>query len=279
MSFTNKGGSFTESRPTGQTLPCVNRSVFRTSLNYTLSAAVGVFTLSGTGSITVGRVIQSSGNFTLTTKPATLSHGYAVGGKGTFTLSGQGNLLVGRKISGSAAYTLSGAGNLQHGFRIAGIRQTYTLSGQGNLIVQRKITGSAAYLFTGHPITISTTKTLTCGTGSFALSGSGNLKRSRLLYGQTMQCICTLNGQLTYGRVLSTSNAHFIYTPIDQRLTVQRCIQSSARFTLTLLPQRLKAPVPKIRKDSLICSQFSRQSYWGALRLPSTIAGPIKRKS
>lgn len=158
-------------------------SVAAGSVSYTLSAASGTFTLTGTDVDLDAdrRVVGGSGAFSLTGIDADLdADRRVVGGTGSLALTGQDvDLDADRRVTAdSGSFTLTGTNvSLVHGRTIPGGSGTFTLTGTVvDLDADRRVVGgNGEFVLTGTDATLTHTTagyTITAESGTFTLTGT-----------------------------------------------------------------------------------------------------------
>lgn len=147
--------------------------------NYTLTASVGSFTLSGqAAALKRGlKITAAVGAFTFTGQAATLSKGYRLtAAVGTFTLSGQAaGLRRASKVTAAVgSFTLTGqAAGLNPGKRLTASTGSFALTGQaaGFTRALKIIAGTGSFTLSGQAAGTKAARKVFASLGTFALTG------------------------------------------------------------------------------------------------------------
>lgn len=215
----------------------INRTAVRATIflpsgtNYTLTSAIGTYTLSGQAATlrNARRIASDLGTYVESGQAATLRNARRIAAdNATYTLSGQAaTTRVARLLTTAAGgYTLSGqAANLLAARRLTSAAATYTLTGQtANLLRALKVAGAiGAFTLNGQDAALQysgSNPSLAAGAGGFTLSGqTANLLRGLRLAAATGTI--TESGQdagLRRGLRLVIGNGTYTLSGIDADL-------------------------------------------------------------
>ena len=149
----------------GPTLP----ALFVSGSSYTLSAANGVFTLTGEPAAFSLSLPAAQGSFALTGEPATFAAALAAA-KGTFALTGEPATFAAALAAAKGTFTLTGEPAV-FGTIFPAANGTFVVTGEPAALSVLLAAANGAFSLTGKPATFTVVTSLTAAPGSFALNG------------------------------------------------------------------------------------------------------------